>query len=90
MEEKVLHMEKKLGETHDMVKELYNIMIGTEDYKEAALLTRFRQMEGDIDTLQKDKIVRDATIKLFIIASSVVGTGVGSLLVIVLNYFFKK
>jgi hypothetical protein len=82
-------MEDKLNETHDMVKEMYGILVGSENYKEASVVTKMTNMEKRLFFLEADKIKRDATFKVVWIIAGVIGTALGSIITFVINHYSK-
>ena len=63
MEEWQKDMEDKVTETHDMVKEIRDIVVGSENYKDGSLLHRILNAEKLLAELAQDRIERNASIK---------------------------
>jgi hypothetical protein len=96
MENWQTEMEKKLDETHDMVKRMYQHLFGTEEYKDGSLMVKIAIMEEQIEILKNERIERNSSIKttknIMRILWSVIGvlaTAFGSIVYYVLNHFVK-
>jgi len=89
-------MEKKLDETHDMVKRMYQHLFGTEEYKDGSLMVKISIMENKIDELEKERVERNASIKttrnIMRILWAVIGvlaTAFGSVILYIFKHFVK-
>ena len=87
------HMEDKVDKTFNMVKEMYNIVVGSDNYKDASVINKMKDYENRINELEEDKIQRDATNKAYVnsvkIVWLVVGGSSGVLIGWIINHFFK-
>lgn len=64
------HMEKKVDETFNMVKEIRDIVVGSENYKDTSIVHRMGKYEAQVEVYEKriksledDKLERSASIK---------------------------
>lgn len=85
LQQQMEHMDQKIDETHDMVKEMYSIVVGTENYKEGSLMFKLSRLETKVNELEVDKIKRDATIKTVGVVAGLVGGVIGYLIALFLK-----
>ncbi len=84
------HERDMLDRTHSMVKEMYTMLVGTEDYREGSVLHQLNILKEQVRILSEDKIRRDATVKTVAFLASGFGSLVGGLAVMFYNIFIKN
>jgi len=96
MENWQTEMEKKLDETHDMVKRMYQHLFGTEEYKDGSLMVKIAIMEEQIDKLKTERIERIAAEKTMKRVMGIMwgllgffATATGGAIVFILKHFVK-
>lgn len=90
MEKKLDKVETKTNSTHELVKEIHGIVIGTEHNKNDSLLVKMMALQKQVDDLETDKIIRDTKNKMYVFAAGFLGTAIGSILVTWLSTLLRK
>jgi tetrahydromethanopterin S-methyltransferase subunit G len=88
------HERELLDKTHSMVKEMYQIVVGSDDYPGVSIIARLNNVEHRVENLLEDKVRRDATTKTVGFIAGAVGTLVGTIfggvIIFVINNIIKR
>lgn len=89
------HERELLDKTHSMVKEMYQIVVGSDDYPGVSIIARLNNVEHRVENLLEDKVRRDATTRTVGFIAGAIGTVVGTifggvLIFIITNFIHKK
>lgn len=95
MEDMLAHERELLDKTHSMVKEMYQIVVGSDDYPGVSIIARLNNVEHRVENLLEDKVRRDATTRTVGFIAGAIGTVVGTifggvLIFIITNFIHKK
>jgi hypothetical protein len=84
-----IEMEKTQEETHRMVEEMYNIIVGGDNYKEASIIFRMKAVEFQLEKLENDKLIRDTSLKNARLFIGLLCTVLGSLITVIISHYIK-